>query len=89
MLQPFVERRRGNRLQHADHRQGDAVVLDEAELVFEDALIVAVESDDKAGVDIEARRLNPSPAWPPANRPARSETSWSLSASPSAESRCR
>jgi len=39
-LQSFVERRPGNRLQHADHCQSDAVSLNELELVLEDRLVV-------------------------------------------------
>ena len=41
-----------------DHGQRDAVVLDEAELVLEDLLVVAVEADDEPGVDVESRVLD-------------------------------
>ena len=58
-LEPFVERRLGNCLEHADHRQRDAVFLDEAELVLEDLSVVAVEADDEPGVHVESRVLDP------------------------------
>ena len=47
-LQPFIQRRPGDRLQDPDHRQGDAVVLDEAELILKYLLVVAVETHNES-----------------------------------------
>ncbi len=59
----LVQRRLRHRLQHARHRDGDARVLDEAQLFGEDRRVVGVEADDHAGLHLDPVGVDPAHAF--------------------------
>src|SRR5678816_94914 len=54
----FEQRRFRYGGQDPNHGLENSVVLDEAELIFKNSLVIIVEADDEAGADIQSSVLN-------------------------------